>query len=125
MYEDSNRLTPSAQAPIWDKENALSRLGGDEGILKQIISIYLRETSKGFALLETAIEQKECENVHIYAHALKGSAANVSAYAFIKIAQKMETATRENDMSTMKEDFEDLKVELTKLETELSTYVQA
>lgn len=98
MYEDSNCLTPSAQAPIQDK---------------------------GLALLAQAIEKKECKKVHIYAHALKGSAANVSAYAFIQIAQKMETATRENDMSTMKEDFEDLKVELKKLVTELNTYVQA
>jgi len=125
MYIDSNRLTKQAQAPIWDKENALSRLGGDEGILKQIITVYLKETGKGLALLKEAIAKEECKNIHIYAHALKGSASNVSAYAFIKIAQKIETSTRENDTSTLKEDFEILKVELTKLEAELSTYVQA
>lgn len=125
MYTDANSLTEEAQAPIWDRDNALARLGGDEGILKQIVAVYLKETNKGFVLLEKAIEEKNCENVHIYSHALKGSAANMSAYAFIKIAQRMEDKTRINDMSTMQEDFENLKVELKRLLTELNTYVQA
>ena len=125
MFTDTNSLISDPNPPIWDKENALSRLGGDESILRQIVAIYLKQTDKGFVLLEEAIKTKKTKDILVYSHALKGSAANVSAYAFIKIAQKIENSMKADDLSTVDKDFKDLKKELQSLVTELSTYVEA
>jgi len=118
-------MQTNKQAHFWDKEDALSRLGGDEDILKQVVCVYVKETHKGLALLQEAVDAQDIDNILIYAHALKGSAATVSGTALVNIAEKIENSMKAGDSSNLKIDFQTLKAVLEELLKELKVYCQS
>jgi len=55
----------------WDAASALERLGGDEGLFREIVQIFLHEAPKHLAGLRQALAQKDKDSVERIAHTLK------------------------------------------------------
>jgi HPt (histidine-containing phosphotransfer) domain-containing protein len=55
----------------WDSARALERLGGDEGLFREIVQIFLHEAPKHLAGLRQALAQRDKDSVERIAHTLK------------------------------------------------------
>ncbi|HED35203.1 MAG TPA: response regulator [Gammaproteobacteria bacterium] len=64
---------------IWNKDDALKRILGNEVILKTLLEVYISESSDSMVQLKEAVKNKKLEEVRLIAHTMKGVAANLSA----------------------------------------------
>jgi two-component system sensor histidine kinase/response regulator len=76
-------------API-DRESLLVRVGQDEELLNQVIQLFLTDSPKRLAAIKAAVEAGDCERIRTTAHALKGSAGNLSALGMSEAASTLE-----------------------------------
>lgn len=109
ILEPSNTKQPilkqptPPQLPLWDESDALHRLGNNDALLNKIIESFQNDGSKSFTSLVKALEANNAENTQLHAHSLKGSAGNVSALRLQKIAQYLEEAAQNKDLSQVRE----------------------
>ena len=68
----------------------MNRVGGDDGLFTQIIQLFLSDCPERLAETEAAVEAKNPERIRLAAHALKGSAGNLSAIALASAARTLE-----------------------------------
>jgi HPt (histidine-containing phosphotransfer) domain-containing protein len=75
--------------------------------------------------IEAAVVQKDAEELHSAAHALKGAAANISAMSVSAQASLLEHAGREKDLSHVEQWHASLREEVKRLEHVLTKMVKA
>jgi two-component system, sensor histidine kinase and response regulator len=85
--------TELAGSPI-DRELALSRVGGDAELLREIAGLFLEDYPKIMADLRDATARGDASGVERTAHSLKGSVANFGAKAITETALKIEDLGR-------------------------------
>ena len=85
-----NRYPPDPDLPV-DLRRLKDFTGGDKDFEKEIIDLFLKDTLKHLARLETAINGENASDVEAAAHSIKGAAANMGAEKFRKLAQDLET----------------------------------
>jgi HPt (histidine-containing phosphotransfer) domain-containing protein len=61
-----------ANVGVWDKVEALERLGGDEALLREVVGIFLEDAPAHLATLRRAIDEGNPETIEKTAHSLKG-----------------------------------------------------
>lgn len=113
----------STNAParaIMDHNAALSRVGGDEELLKELALLFMEEYPRLMSDLRDAYGQGDLLRVERAAHSLKGSVANFGAKEIIDLAAAIEDAGRENDASTVGAKLEPLGTGLAGLRKELT-----
>lgn len=81
----------SGQLMQFSKALALSRVGGDQELLREVAGIFLEETADTMAGLREAVARGDAKAIRHAAHTLKGSAGNFGAEATCAVAQKLET----------------------------------
>ncbi len=120
--EDQPNENETKKAAVFDRDALLKRLGGDEGLLRDIVGVFLQDAPGQMQSLKDAIEKGDTILVQRQAHTLKGASANVGASALQELAFQMEMAGKEGDLSralelleTMKEEYERLKRTVTRL----------
>ena len=96
----------------WDYGRALQRVEGDQGLLAELIEIFLEETPKQLNALELAIQAREFENVHRTAHTLKGELGYLSLPAAAESARVLENLGQQHNQEGMLDVFLTLKAEL-------------
>ena len=82
----------------WDAARALERLGGDEGLFREIVQIFLHEAPKHLAGLRQALAQRDNDSVERIAHTLKGELSYLGVSAAAHHASKLEDAGRNGDL---------------------------
>jgi len=88
------RLAPDAM--VFDRAGFLTRLGGNEQILEQIIDCFLlQDVPQQIRSLKEAIEAGEIAKIQRLAHTLKGASSSVGALALTDAALKLEVAVKE------------------------------
>lgn len=65
--------------PIYDLEAALRRMGQDEQLLREMISLLGEDAPRLLREVELAYEGRDADRLHHAAHKLKGLSANFSA----------------------------------------------
>ena len=71
------RVAPSApEAPSWSPETMLERLGGDEGLARQLVSLFLTEYPRMMIAIREGVALDSAEDLRKAAHAFKGSVGN-------------------------------------------------
>jgi CheY-like chemotaxis protein len=100
----------------------VSRVGGDEKLLKRMIQTFLRDTPKRLARIAEAIHRKNPEVLASLAHALKGSLSIFGAESACKHAQYLQDLGRSSELSKVSEAFALLKEEIAKLQVNLRGY---
>ena len=108
----------------FDREALLDRLDGDLRLAHDLITTYLEESPAMHAGLRAALESNEPSKLERVAHTLRGTLATVSAPAATRLADQLETSSRDGDLSSGRGRAAELEVELDLLEQTLRTYLR-
>ncbi len=97
----SQRKKMNAQVPenVLDLQLALSRVGGDKQLLREIAVLFIEECPGALAEIQQAVALGDAAKLENAAHALKGSVANFGARDAVAAAFRLEQMGRANQMS--------------------------
>jgi HPt (histidine-containing phosphotransfer) domain-containing protein len=102
-----------------DRDLALSRVGGDIDLLKEIAVIFLDDAPRTIAEIAGAISSGDFEVLERSAHGLKGAAANFGARDVVDSAYELEKLGRQQILTGAAEAFFALKTALATFQAEL------
>jgi two-component system sensor histidine kinase/response regulator len=91
-----------------DRAIALEHVGGDEGLLREIASLFLEEYPKTMAEIRAALEEGDALALERGAHSLKGSVGNFGAASAVQAALRLEMVGRSRDLSAAGQAYSDL-----------------
>lgn len=102
-----------------DREVALSRVGGDEDLLREVAVLYLENEDQMVNAIRNAIDAKNPATLEMTAHSLKGSVANFGAEKAVEAAFALEYMGRTKNLAPAEEQFAQLLAVLVELKPEL------
>ena len=111
--------TELAGSPI-DRELALSRVGGDTELLREIACLFLEDYPKVMAELRDAAARGDASGVERTAHSLKGSVSNFGAKGVIETALQIEDFGRAKQLAEIAPLLQALERELAAIHPELA-----
>lgn len=100
---------PSSEAEAYDRAAVLARLGGDEGVLQEIIAIFLQQADDQLARIEAAINAPDAAALEHTAHTFKSSVGFFGCAAAAAAAERLEELGEAGDLSGAREVFRTLK----------------
>jgi CheY-like chemotaxis protein/HPt (histidine-containing phosphotransfer) domain-containing protein len=90
---------PAAGAPreaeVFDKDEALQRVGGDVDLLRELVEVFLESCPGQLRELREAAAAGDPERMRRTAHAIKGAVSNFGARLAVEAAQRLETMDRD------------------------------
>jgi two-component system, sensor histidine kinase and response regulator len=104
-----------------DREAALSRVGGDADLLKEIACVFVDDCPRALAELRDAAARGDFQVVERAAHGLKGAASNFGASNVVAAALHLETMGRSRKLDGFDHGFQELETVLSELRAELET----
>lgn len=87
------------QTRVLDREAALSRIGGDEDLLREIAALFLDDYPSLEERIRKALLAGDAEELQRASHTLKGAVANFAAEQAYQCALELETIGRSRDLS--------------------------
>jgi HPt (histidine-containing phosphotransfer) domain-containing protein len=105
----------------FDKSLALSRVGGDAELLKEIALLFLDDYPKSLTELKAAIDAGDLKRVERTAHGLKGSVSNFGAHSAVEAALRLETMGRAQNLVEVRQVLHTLELALAALRPELES----
>lgn len=90
IVENKESVKDEQTLLAWDEQNLFLRLGGSKELMQKAISIFLEDIYILSNKLKIAMEKNIKEDIKLYSHTIKGSAANLSAYKLQNISQEIE-----------------------------------
>jgi PAS domain S-box-containing protein len=112
-----------AQLRQLDESLALSRVGGDVELLKEVIGLFLDDYPQTFEKIKNAVAGSDASALEHHAHSLKGSVSTFGAGRAFEAAFALEKRGRERDLRDVKEGLYQLEQALAALRPELE-YLQ-
>ena len=103
-------ISGPAGPPI-DREALMKRVGGDEDLFREIVRLFLVDCPIRVAAIQAAVAGGDPEEVRTAAHALKGSAGNLSALALTAAARTLEGLGSERRLESAPEALRQLSAE--------------
>jgi HPt (histidine-containing phosphotransfer) domain-containing protein len=88
---------------IYDRAEALSRIGDDEALFQTLVEMFLADAPGYLQEIDTAWAKSDLEHLHRAAHTLKGVLATFSAHAGQQVAQGLEFAAKGADLAAIPE----------------------
>ena len=114
--EESN---VEAQLRQLDESLALSRVGGDVDLLKEVIELFLNDYPDTFEKIRSAVDGSDANALEHHAHSLKGSVSTFGAGPAFEAAFALEKQGRERDLRGAREGLSRLEKALAALRPEL------
>ena len=102
-----------------DRQFALSRVGGDEELLKEIAAVFLEDYPNSLREIQAALAAGEADQLERAAHSLKGSVANFGARDAVAFALRLEQMGRARQLQDCVETVQALEAALAALHPEL------
>jgi CheY-like chemotaxis protein len=121
LFAELERLLPATtaveQPPVegLDWKMALKNVGGDDGLLAELVQIFLETSPAWLADLHRGIERRDGELVRRTAHSIKGSLGQLGANAAAVIGQRLETIATDGQFATCAAVLGDLERELDRI----------
>jgi signal transduction histidine kinase/DNA-binding NarL/FixJ family response regulator len=112
----------AVEAPVFDDVAFRRRLDGDELLITDAIGLFLEDLPVRLAAISDAIAESHIEELRAAAHALKGSAANLSAKGVFDAAAMLEQAAADSQMAAAAEAWRALSIEADRLIVALKQY---
>jgi two-component system sensor histidine kinase/response regulator len=106
---------------VFDRAVALSRVGGDVELLKEIAILFLDDYPKSLTELHEAVEAGDARRVERSAHGLKGSVSNFGARPAVDAAMQLETMGRAQKLVEVEHVLHTLELALAALRPELES----
>lgn len=110
---------------VVDFDRALSRVAGDEQMLRELAEIFLEQSPTWLEQIEDAISDDEPEGVFRAAHDIKGSTEVFCADPAVQAAKQLEKMGRQNDLDDADEALGALKAQLVWVRNALEDYLDA
>jgi two-component system sensor histidine kinase/response regulator len=104
-----------------DREVALSRVGGDAELLKEIAVLFLDDYPRQVSELREAMIQGDARKVERVAHGIKGSVSNFGAPAAVDAAMMLEGMGRDQQLGEIAHVLNTLELALAALRPELES----
>jgi two-component system, sensor histidine kinase and response regulator len=105
----------------FDPAALLARLGGDERMLQELVSLFLEDCPVQLQDIRAALAQGNLKAVEETAHSLKGALRGLSADDISATAGRLEISAREGDTNGMTGAFAELEEKLDQLTRTLET----
>ena len=106
--------------PVLDRELAMTRVGGDTELLKELADLFLEEYPRLMGELRAALERGDAKQVEHAAHGLKGSVANFGAKPAVDAAYQIEQFGRDGKLAPVTDLLRSLDLALLALHGELA-----
>ena len=106
---------------LLDRELALTRVGGDTELLKEIATLFLEDYPLTLAELRDALERGDATKVERTAHGLKGSVSNFGAQPAVEAARNIEYLGRAHQLAEVGQVLNTLELALAALRPELES----
>jgi len=113
----------SANGPALDREEALSRVGGDVDLLREIAAVFLDDCPNSLSQLRDAVSNGDARLVERQAHTLKGSIATFGTGNVFETARKIELQGRCGDLTEVASDLIHLEAGLETLKADLRSFI--
>jgi HPt (histidine-containing phosphotransfer) domain-containing protein len=98
MPEQPLKAGPTDECP-WSGDQMIARLGGDEELARQLVTLFLGECPRMLAEVRDSVEQGAPDRLRRAAHAFKGSVSNFATHGPAETAFTLETLGREQRMA--------------------------
>ena len=109
-------LQTATAAPVAFDEDALrQRLGGDDQLMTDVIKLFLEDLPARLAEIREAVNSRNANALRDAAHALKGSAGNLSAGGVFEAARVLERIGAESRLDAAEAAWRWLSVETTNI----------
>jgi two-component system sensor histidine kinase/response regulator len=105
----------------FDRAVALSRVGGDAELLKEIAILFLDDYPKSLTELHEAVDAGDARRLERSAHGLKGSVSNFGARPAVDAAMQLEIMGRAQKMVEVEQVLHTLELALAALRPELES----
>src|ERR1700683_234409 len=84
---------------LWNRSAALEIVGGDEGLLNEMVQLFLVESPKLLAQMQQALAQNDPRLMEMAAHCLKGELRYLVVPEASEAADKLEITGRTGEMA--------------------------
>jgi len=108
-----------ADAAAFDMAELVRVAGGDTTLADELAALFLGESSEHMSRISSAVNNSDGPALKFAAHALKGSAASLTARAVAVIAGRLEEIGVAGDMKAAKRAFAELENEMAALSATL------
>jgi PAS domain S-box-containing protein len=115
---------PAETTPV-EIERIQEITDGDPEFEQELIESYLSDTRRRLAELESAVQEKNGEEVKRQTHTIKGSSANAGAKGLQEIARRMELVDAAETPGMALELLDDLKSEFERVNEYLQSYLDS
>jgi two-component system, sensor histidine kinase and response regulator len=85
---------------VFDRQSALARMGGDEGLLRDMAEFFFADVGRLFDTMREGLSAKKPTDVERAAHTLKGLASNFGATRAIRSAWTVESLAHTGDLES-------------------------
>ncbi len=121
MNVDLTSEGPSVEAQLQqlDESLALSRVGGDVELLKEVVELFLDDYPSTLERIKSAVAGRDATALEHHAHSLKGSVSTFGANRAFEAAFSLEKQGRSGDLSGAQEGLRLLEQALAALRPEL------
>ncbi|MBS3757267.1 MAG: Hpt domain-containing protein [Desulfobacterales bacterium] len=104
-------------------DELIERVDGDEGLIREVLGIFLEDAPKVLENLRTSIKGGSPEAVANAAHTLKGSSANISANRLREKAYRLEMKAKSGDLADAFPIYAEIEAEFGELKDLLNQYL--
>jgi two-component system sensor histidine kinase/response regulator len=104
-----------------DEALALSRVGGDADLLREVIDLFLDDYPQAIESIRTAVAVHDASALEHHAHSLKGSVSTFGAARAFEAALELEKQGRSKDMTGVENSLGQLEEALQALIPELQS----
>jgi two-component system sensor histidine kinase/response regulator len=94
----SKAKTPDVTPVTFDQHALRERLSGDEQLMADVIRLFIEDCPGRLSAIASAVDRRNGESLRTAAHALAGSAANLSATGLFEAARILERIGAESRM---------------------------
>jgi PAS domain S-box-containing protein len=115
----SEGASVEAQLQQLDESLALSRVGGDADLLKEVVELFLDDYSSTFEKIKGAVASQDAKALEHHAHSLKGSVSTFGANRAFEAAFALEKQGRSGDLTGASDSVVQLEKALEALRPEL------
>lgn len=112
-----------AKERVMDRETALSRVGGDVDLLREVGALFLKECPSVVTDLRNAVAARDAPGIERQAHSLKGSVSTFGAGAAFQAALELERQGHSRNLSEVESNLQRFESSIERLCVELHTLV--
>ena len=119
MNTESKPFSVEEQLHRLDESVALSRVGGDVELLREVIGLFLDDYPQSLEMIRDAVARGDQSGLERHAHSLKGSVSTFGAQEAFEAAMALEKQGRTGDLAQAQDGLSRLEHALATLRPEL------